>query len=191
MRRPVTRRRRGERGASLVEVGIIIPFLLTLAIGIAEVGFLIIDYITVTNAARSGARTGSAAADIANADDLILNVVEEAACNLHYGNLVSVTIYQAEADGAMPADTSLINEYVNPGPLSSLDCDVDSHGLSAGTSCCSWDPASRDRVPPDFDTLGVQVTFNHQSITGLLPFLAIEWTETAIMQIEPDTRGSL
>ncbi|MCI0542818.1 MAG: pilus assembly protein [Actinobacteria bacterium] len=185
------RLRRGDRGASLVEVGIIIPFLLTLAIGISEVGFLIIDYVTVTNAARSGARTGSAAADTANADDLILNVVEEAACNLHYGNLEMVTIYRAEPDGSKPVDTSLINEYVNPGPLSSLDCDLDTHGLAAGANCCLWDPADRDRIPPDFDTLGVEVTFSHDSVTGFLSFLAIEWTETAIMQVEPDTRGSL
>jgi TadE-like protein len=183
--------RSSDRGATLVEVGIIVPFLLTLAIGLAEVGFLVIDYITVSNAARSGARTGSAAADTPTADDLILNVVEEAACNLHYGNLVGVTIYRAEPDGSKPANTSLINDYINPGPLSSLDCNLASHGLSADTGCCSWNPAARDRVPPDFDTLGVQVTFNHQSITGLFSFLEIEWTETAVMQIEPDTRGSL
>jgi hypothetical protein len=183
--------RRSDRGATLVEVGIIVPFLLTLAIGLAEVGFLVIDYITVSNAARSGARTGSAAANVTNADDLILNVVEEAACNLHYGNLVSVAIYRAEPDGSLPSDTSLINHYDNPGSLASLDCNLASHGLAAGSGCCSWAPASRDRVPPTFDTLGVEVTFSHESITGFFPFLAIEWTETAVMQIEPDTRGSL
>ena len=69
--------RRAERGASLVEVGIIMPMLIVLSIGLAEIGFLVIDYITVTNAARSGARTGAAAADDPNADQFILNVVEE------------------------------------------------------------------------------------------------------------------
>jgi len=181
---------RRERGASMVEVGILVPFLLVLGIGLAEVGFLIIDYITVTNASRSGARTGSAAADVAGADDLILNVVEEASCNLRFGNLESVTIYRAEPDGSKPLDPDLINEYVNPGNLSSLDCNLDTHGLAAGPGCCNWDPADRDRVPPDFDTLGVEVVFSHETITGLFGFLAIDWTETAIMQIEPDTRGS-
>jgi hypothetical protein len=181
---------RRDRGASLVEVGIIVPFLLTLAVGLAEVGFLIIDYVTVTNAARSGARTGSSAADDPTADDLILNVVEEAACNLNFGNLESVTIFRAEPDGSMPSNSALINEYVNPGPLSALDCDLAAHGLSAGTNCCSWTPASRDRVPPGFDTLGVEVVFSHESITGLFSFFAIDWSETAIMQIEPDTKGS-
>ena len=184
-------RRKKEEGASLVEVGLLLPLLLLLAVGLSEVGFLVIDYITVTNAARSGARTGSAAADTPNADDIILDVVEEAACNLRFGNLETVVIYKAQADGSIPDPPgSSVNVYDNPGPLSGLDCDIaGSHGLVC-TNGCPWAETSRVRIPPNFDSLGVEITFSHNSVTGLFPFLAINWTETAVMQVEPDTSGS-
>lgn len=184
-------RRRKDRGASLVEVGLVLPMLILLAIGLSEIGFLVIDYITVSNAARSGARTGAAAADSPGADDVILDVVEEAVCNLRFSNVESVTIFRAEGDGSVPTlPSNLVNVWVNNGPLSSLRCDVaGSHGFSMGTNCCSWASTSRDRVPPDFDEIGVKVEFSHSSVTGFFPFPTVNWTETAVMQLEPDTRG--
>jgi hypothetical protein len=184
-------RRQHESGASLVEVGLILPLLLLLGIGLSEIGFLVVDYLTVTTAAREGARTGAAAADYdigtSNADDLILNAIEEAACNLTFGSLDSVTIYRADANGEIPVPPGgEVNVYVNNGALL---CNSPSHGLSAGPGCCPWAPSSRDRVPPDLDVLGVEVVFTHTSITGLFPFPTVTWVERAAMQIEPDTRG--
>lgn len=179
-----------DRGASLVEVSIILPLLLALAIGLAEIGFLVVDYITVSNAARSGARTGSAAADDPSADDFILNVVEEAACNLRFGNLERVTIYKPESDGSKPADLNLINVHEHNGvDTSTLLCQSDAHALTPATGCCPWSSTTRVRVPPNFDTLGVEVEFSYSGVTGLLPLPTITWRETAIMQIEPDTRN--
>jgi hypothetical protein len=37
-----------ERGASLVEVSLVLPILLALAIGLSEIGFLVIDFISET-----------------------------------------------------------------------------------------------------------------------------------------------
>ena len=189
----MTRRSR-ESGASLVEVSLLLPLLVLLAIGLSEVGFLVVDYLTATNAAREGARTGAAAADYTDpgpppvdADDLILEAVEEAACNLRLGSLQTVTIFKAEPDGSIPDPPgSSVNVYENTG---SLNCDAPGHGLSDGTGCCPWDPATRDRVPPVFDVLGVEVVFSHTSVTGFFPFPTVNWTETAVMQIEPDTSG--
>lgn len=187
----LSRRDRRESGASLVEVALILPMLVLLAIGLSEVGFLVVDYLTVTNAAREGARTGASAADYdtgaTDADDLILNAVEEAACNLNFGTLETVTIYRADVNGEIPVPPGGgVNAYVNNGGLL---CNSPSHGLSDGAGCCPWDPANRDRVPPGLDVLGVEVTFNHSSVTGLFPFPTVIWTEKAVMQIEPDTRG--
>ena len=185
-------RRRREKGASLVEVGLIVPMLILLSIGLSEVGFLVVDYITVTNAARSGARTGAAAADDPNADQFILNVVEEAVCNLRFSNVESVAIYKAGVTGAIPDPlNSDVNVWVNNGPLSGLPCDNAAvHGFSMGTNCCAWTSTGRDRVPPDFDAIGVEITFSHSSVTGIFPFPTVNWTEAAIMQLEPDTSGS-
>jgi hypothetical protein len=177
-----------ERGASLVEVGIILPLLILLAIGLSEIGFLVVDYLTVTNAAREGARTGAAAADYnqggVDADDLILESVEEAACNLRFGSLEEVRIFKA--DGLGDPITGAINEY---SPSGGLACDSPSTNLSCDNGC-PWAASGRDRVPPGLDVLGVEVTFSHTSVTGLFPFPTVDWTETAVMQIEPDTRGT-
>lgn len=64
--------RRGQRGQSLVEFALVMPVLLILVLGIMEFGFAITDQVSVTNAARDGARAGalkggSAAAAIAQA----------------------------------------------------------------------------------------------------------------------------
>jgi len=184
----VRSRRRDEKGASLVEVGLVLPLLILLAVGLSEVGFLVIDYITVTNAARSGARTGAAAADDPLADDFILNVVEEAACNLRFGDLEKVYIFDAPASGEMPTLPSTdVNVYVNGG---TLQCNLGAHGLVPDTNCCGWPSTGRDRTPPSFDTIGVRVEFTHSSVTGIFPFPTTNWDETAVMQVEPDTRGS-
>ncbi len=182
------RRHQKDRGASLVEVGLVLPLLILLAIGLSEIGFLVIDYITVTNAARSGARTGAAAADDASADDFILDVVEEAVCNLRFSNVETVTIYKANADGSIPNPPLLnVNVYKNDG----LQCGVAGNGFVPDLpNCCLWLSTGRDRVPPDFDTIGVQVVFSHSSVTGVFPFPTVDWTEIAVMQIEPDTSGT-
>ncbi len=181
-------RRKDERGASLVEVGVILPLLILVAIGLSEIGFLVVDYLTVTNAAREGARTGAAAADFnqggIDADDLILEAVEEAACNLRFGTLEMVRIFNT--DGAGDPVPGQINVYE---PSGSLGCDSSLNSLSC-TNGCPWPASGRDRVPPTLDVLGVEVVFSHSSVTGLFPFPTVDWRETAVMQIEPDTRGT-
>lgn len=179
-----SRRERAERGASLIEVGLVVPILLLLGIGLTEIGFLVVDYVTVTNSARSGARTGSAAASEAAADDEILQVVEEDACNLLFGDLVRVTIFLPEADGSIPADSSKYRIYE---PSGALLCDNTSHNLTLQSG--TWAPGDRDDTLPDLDRLGVHVEFSHTKVTNLIPFSVTNWTETAVMQIEPDTKG--
>ncbi len=180
-----------EKGASLIEASILLPMLILLAVGLSEVGFLVIDYLTVSNAAREGARTGAAAADYDDpitgfdADDLILESVEEAACNLKFGELLEVSIFKADGNG--DPVTGSVNIY-EPA-VGGLACGVPANGLVC-VNGCPWTPSSRDRIPPVFDVLGVEVVFEHSDVTGFFPFPTITWRETAIMQIEPDTRGS-
>lgn len=178
-------RRLRERGTSLVEVGLILPVLILIAVGLSEIGFLVVDYLTVTNAAREGARTGAAAADFPTADDLILQAVEEASCNLRFGDLELVRVFKADAVGDPIVGS--VNEYTPSG--SGLACDSPLIDLSCANTC-PWVASSRDRVPPTLDVLGVELTFSHTSVTGIFPFPTVDWTETAVMQIEPDTRGT-
>ncbi len=50
--------RRKERGQSLVEFALIIPIFFILVLGIIDFGMALRSYITLTNAAREGARVG-------------------------------------------------------------------------------------------------------------------------------------
>jgi hypothetical protein len=144
----------------------------------------VVDYLTVTNAAREGARTGAAAANFPTADTLILDAVEEASCNLRFGDLEKVRIFKA--DGVGDPIPGFINEY---SPGGNLSCDSPGNALSCDNGC-PWAASGRDREPPGLDVLGVEVTFSHTSVTGLFPFPTVDWEETAVMQIEPDTRGT-
>jgi len=95
-----------------------------------------------------------------------------------------VRIFKADAAGA-PISGS-VNVY---SPTGALACDNVATNLGCDNGC-PWAPASRDRVPPTFDDLGVEITFSHTDITGIFPFPTVNWTESAVMQIEPDTRGT-
>ncbi len=175
-----------DEGASLVEIALVVPLLVALAIGLAEVGLLVIDNITVSNAARSGARTGAAAADVATADDSILEVVEEDVCNLRYGDVIAVRIFEANSDGSMPPVAGpLVNSYI---PNGNLNCNAAGHSFICDpTYSCTWGMADRDNVPPGFDAIGVEVEFSHNWVTNFIPFPTNNRTETVVMQFEPDT----
>jgi Flp pilus assembly protein TadG len=50
---------RTGKGQSLVEVALVLPILVVLFLGIAELGFFLFAHVQVANATRSGARDGS------------------------------------------------------------------------------------------------------------------------------------
>ena len=56
IRRLAGRFRRSERGAAMVEFAIVVLLLFTLLFGIIEFGWILNGYITLTGAARDGAR---------------------------------------------------------------------------------------------------------------------------------------
>ena len=56
MRRPLIQRRRGERGAAIIETAITLPLVLLVAVAIFEFGHAFQTWQILTNAAREGAR---------------------------------------------------------------------------------------------------------------------------------------
>jgi Flp pilus assembly protein TadG len=82
------RRPDGERGQSLVEFCLIIPIFLLLVFAIVDFGMGLYSWITVTNAAREGARLGTVGANMTAIEDR----VRDTAGNLDDENLsVAVT----------------------------------------------------------------------------------------------------
>jgi len=66
---------KNEKGASAVEFALILPILIILVFGIVEFGIAFNNYITITHAAREGARI--AAVDLNNPD--LKNIIIERA----------------------------------------------------------------------------------------------------------------
>lgn len=64
--------RRAEQGQDLVEYALVLPLFILLVLSVIEFGYLFLQYNTVTNAAREGARAGiispSTACDLACVD---------------------------------------------------------------------------------------------------------------------------
>jgi hypothetical protein len=183
-----------QRGATLLETAIVIPMLLMLAIGLAEVGFLVIDHMAVANAAREGARVGAAAGpynDIPtsiDADDLILRSVEQAVCDIENGRVTRVSIYLSDADGGF-ANLGKINRYIPP-VSGILNCSTSGSTAFSCSNGCPWAPTARDNVPPSLDDIGVMVEFEHNPILGIFPFTGtLGVSDRAVMRIEPNTRG--
>jgi Flp pilus assembly protein TadG len=71
LRRNQRRRARGERGTSLVEFAMVAPLLVVLLFAIADFGRAFQTWITLTNAAREGARLGATGADAPSIRDRV------------------------------------------------------------------------------------------------------------------------
>lgn len=64
-----------ERGQSIVEFALVLPFLLIILVGIIEFSVLLFDRTMITNAAREGARAGIVAQMPRMTDGEITNIV--------------------------------------------------------------------------------------------------------------------
>lgn len=98
-----------ERGANLVELALILPFLLLLIAAIADFGRAFNSYIVINNAAREGARFGGRVDHTDAIDTYILNAVYQEAdnsgLNLRDPSVATITIEPAW--NARPANTPM------------------------------------------------------------------------------------
>lgn len=72
------RRRTGERASASVEFALVLPLVLTMALGLLELGLIVKDQLVVTEAARAGARQAAVTTD----DASVRQAVEQAAVSL-------------------------------------------------------------------------------------------------------------
>jgi Flp pilus assembly protein TadG len=173
-----------ERGSALIETAVVMPLVLALSIGAAEVGFAMVDQMTASNAAREGARVGAAGADSSSAELAILRAVEQAMCSLNHGSLTKVEIYKAAADGTPENASTELNEYQ---PSGALNCTSSSSTSLTCANGCPWPPSIRSNLVLDLDDIGVRVTYTHTWVTSFVFTGTATWTDSAVMRLEPDT----
>ncbi len=198
MRAPIVRTYRagrdGERGAAMVEMAIVVPIFIFLVFGLLEFGLAFKDKLTMTHAVTQATRAATVNGNHDLADKEILEAFEDGLVGAASMSVVeSVDIYLVNADGSK----GIYDRYT-----------VDSDGVPCSFEPCP-DPAIYDPVvygsPDDYppcsrdvaleagdgvDTVGVEVTYTHNWVTGVLGFSTVTWHETAQAKLEPDTFGA-
>ncbi len=188
------RRADSERGASLIEAALVVPLLILLAFGAAEFGFVFLDFLNVSSAAREGARVGSAVGDAFDADTLILGAIAEATADLDNSTIEAIWVFAAKANGD-PVDPCVVDSSLNYFTCSGSTNNTNIYDAAGNKLIGSWGSTGRrvtvglncPAVPAECpDRLGVRVVFTHQYITGFLSFPTGPFSEDAVFQLEPD-----
>lgn len=118
MGRLIRKKEKGERGQSLVEFALIVPLFLLLVFAIVDFGMGFYSWITVTNAAREGARVGVVGADSAT----ITQRVNDTSGALAGPNL-TVTVTNASdqnGDSGEEVSVEVVYRYELITPVSSI-----------------------------------------------------------------------
>jgi Flp pilus assembly pilin Flp len=178
---------RNERGATIVEAAIVYGLLFLALFAVIEFGLGFKNWLSVSHAAREGARAGATYGSNPRADIQILNDVA--------GTLAAASI----ADGLVvrifePGGQSTTYTYSPPG-----DCSDNSPG-NILVGCCewtpcpepfrdsytvpNWNPANRDDSAPFTDRIAVEVQFTHVWVTGFFSPDA-DFTTVTDFAIEP------
>ena len=183
-----------ERGAAMVEMAIVAPLMILLVFSILEYGLLFQEKLTIASAASSAARTGATMGTRAEADFAILQALEAGL----YDQVDASVIIQADifrADPITGAKTGVLNRYTymtanvgckwSPCPDPSLGPPI------YGTPSAWGDPSGRDtELDPGgggLDVLGVEITYHHSAVTGFIPGVERDFTERALVRLEPST----
>jgi len=100
---------RRERGANLVEFALVLPLLLLMLVGIADLGRAFTTYIAITNAAREGARFAS---KLPYSESSIEDAVITEAANSGVALTVEeIEIDNLNGDGGEPITVSIAHDF--------------------------------------------------------------------------------
>ena len=126
-----------QKGQDLMEFALVLPILLLIIFGVLDLGRLFHSAITVTNAARVGARFGALRRDIYNCDPTDPDCIY--ICNPNCGPDYFINVTRNEA----------INNGID---LSSAPVEVNCIDGSIGTSnVCDYGDSFQIKVTYDFD----------------------------------------
>jgi hypothetical protein len=179
----------------MVELAVISTLLVTLALGVFEIGSLWSDHPVLTHSARSGARVGSQLGTAPQADAELLRSIEASFGPLS-GRISRIVVYDAGADGQMPSACMA----APAGYSGSANCNVyDATSLAnldtasywgSGTSCGPADGnwcsvTERDDEQTSASYLGVHIEMQRPYLTGFFGGGSHLMSEATVMRIEP------
>jgi hypothetical protein len=148
---------------------------ITIVLAVAEFGLAFRGWLTVSHAAREGARAGATFADSPAADMEALRNVDAAIGGAEMVAVQTVRIYDADSG----AET--LYTFTGTAPCRWSPCpDPDLPGYTVPV----WDPDGRDVTAPFTDRIGVEITYNHTWVTGLFRETSV-FVADVVFQIEP------
>ncbi len=184
----MTKGRDNDRGATIVEAAISYGLLFLALFAVFEFGLAFKDWLSVSNASRTGARAGATFGDDPNADILVLREVESTLAPIGLEPGDQVRIFDAS-----PLGESTTYTYAP-------DTGCTSTVFPALQGCCDWSlcpepgrttyvdpiwlPADRDITAPFTDRIGVEIQFTHGWVTGFFG-ATTDFTTSTEFQIEP------
>lgn len=183
----------------MIEFAFVVPLLLLLAFGTAEMGLAWTAHNRVEGAVSTAARVGSSSGDDPNADVNILLALRSALPTESLANLDRVVIFKpADLDGGVPTGCikpvgSTSQAGVNGACNTYTGATVRTFGTGPDPLGAADNPwlvtvLRKDSLagPPDY--LGVYVRTRHDSKTGTT-FSDFTITRTSIYRIQPDIDG--
>ncbi len=191
---PWTRRlrQRSERGAALVEAGIVLPVLMLVVFGVFEFGFAFKNSLTISSATRNGARVASALPRTTDYEINTAAAVRGALLNaFQSGEIEYLTIYKADPSTGEPDDgdfETCTQCYRYQWDATAQEGDGD-WAYVAG----SWPPLSQAACGDDAETdyIGVYVRAKHDFLTAAFGN-SKTLTAHTVMRLEPvPTTGGL
>jgi hypothetical protein len=180
------RRRKSESGAVAIETALITGLLILIVMGAFEYGMAFRSWFGLSAASREGARVGASVGPVNGADCAILQASAAALSSTSNNEVVQIKIFDHDpvngTDGA--------NNTYRP-----FDPDTDDPAFLRCSTWfvvnAGWTETSRDNTGDDRDWLGVQVTYEHNWITGFLWWSgSVQWSNRSIMRLEPVNYGS-
>jgi len=169
-----------DKGVVAVETALVSMLLVILLFGIVDSSFLFKDWLSVSAAARAGARMGASEPRMTNFADDSADQVTNAITGLNPANLQEVWVYKATFATGLPdsgsfASCTTCRKYVWDSTLKKLI-------YSSGT----WTAVSQNACAGDAarQVLGVYVKYRHTSPLGFF-FNNASLSESTVMWLEP------
>ncbi len=197
------RKQENERGAVLVELTLVVPILVTLVLGMFEIGMAWSSSQTVVQGSRSGARTVSQLGTYAYADQEALRaVLSTFGDDIDRVQRVSIYLYDdTMSDGvpascgtsAVPTSGSGCNSYTNAPVTQDFTNVADPTHFAVSDTACgagrsgAWCPAARDDSQSTATLVGVEVEYAHEPVSGFFGVSDRIITQRVVMKIEPRT----
>ncbi len=174
---------RSERGAALVETAIILPLIILITFGMIEFSMAYRDASTVADAARAGARTGSAQARNANfavnAANAVASVLKG---DVPADSPIEVWIYKANVNGYPGAGTDFSSCGIS---CISYQWDVATQTFKTSTpGGGGWLASTHNVCSEPFDQIGVFVRINHKYMTTFFGS-SVVLTDHSVFRFEP------